>query len=175
MQQNHNLETTTDGINIERLVHVGRVTKVVKGGRIFGFTALTVVGDGKGRVGIGRGKAKEVPVAIQKAMESARKGMRRIELNGDTLFHEIVLKQGATKIFMKPAAEGTGIIAGAAMRAVFEALGVKNVLAKVMGSTNPANVVHLTIEALSQCHSPEEIAEKRGKTVKELRSRKKSS
>lgn len=168
MQQNYSLETKSDGIDIERLVKVGRVTKVVKGGRVFGFTALTVVGDGQGRVGVGYGKAKEVPIAIQKAMESARKNMKRIELNGDTLFHPISVKEGATRIFMKPAAEGTGLIAGAAMRAVFEALGVKNVLAKVIGSSNSANVVRLTIDALSRSHSPDEIAEKRGKTVQEI-------
>lgn len=161
------LETKSDGIN-EQLVHVGRVSKVVKGGRIFSFTALTVVGDGNGRVGVGSGKAREVPVAIQKAMENARRNMIYVELNGDTLFHEVNEKLNATKIFMKPAAEGTGIIAGAAMRAVFEAVGIKNVLAKVMGSTNPINVVKATLHALQQCRSPEEIAEKRGKTTDDI-------
>ncbi len=161
-------ETTSDGIGIERLVNVNRVAKVVKGGRIFSFTATTVVGDGNGKVGVGCGKAREVPVAIQKAMESARRNMKYIELDGDTLFHEINSKCGATKIFMKPAADGTGIIAGAAMRAVFEALGVKNVLAKVMGSTNPINVVKATLHALTESCSPESIAEKRGLNVEEI-------
>lgn len=160
-------DTQTDGL-IEKLVAVTRNSKVVKGGRIFSFAALVVVGDGKGRVGIGRGKAREVPVAIQKAMEAARKSMVDVSLNGDTLWYAINHKFGATKVFMQPASPGTGIIAGGAMRAVFEVLGVHNVLAKTYGSTNPVNVVHATINGLNEMKSPEEFARKRGKTVEEI-------
>lgn len=157
----------SDGFQ-EKLVTVSRNTKVVKGGRIFGFSALTVVGDGNGRIGVGRGKAKEVPVAIQKAMESARRNLVRIELNGTTLFHQIKARHGSSKIIMLPAAEGTGIIAGNAMRAVFEVLGVQNVLAKCIGSTNPVNVVYATIRGLQSMVSPETIAAKRGKSIAEV-------
>jgi small subunit ribosomal protein S5 len=150
--------TKSDGM-LEKLVAVSRNAKVVKGGRIFSFAAITVVGDGKGRIGIGRGKAREVPVAIQKALESARKNMIHTQVYGH---------HGATKVFMKPASEGTGIIAGGAMRAVFEVLGVKNVLAKIVGSANPINVVRATLNALQQLKSPEHIAAKRGKTVEEI-------
>src|SRR3990167_1596360 len=153
---------------IEKLVTVQRNAKVVKGGKIFSFAAVTVVGDGKGRVGIGRGKAREVPVAIQKSLDNARKNMCHVVLKGDTLHHEIVGKHGATRVFMKPASEGTGIIAGGAMRAVFEVLGVKNVLAKIGGSTNPINVVRATLKALSSVSLPEMIAAKRGKTFEEI-------
>src|SRR3990167_2164703 len=159
--------TKSDGY-IEKLVHVSRNTKVVKGGKIFTFGAVTVVGDGKGRVGIGRGKAREGPVAIQKALEDARKNMRQVVLKGDTLHHAIVGKHGATRVLMKPASDGTGIIAGGAMRAVFEVLGVKNVLAKIGGSTNPINVVRATLNALQSISPPEYFAAKRGKTVEEL-------
>lgn len=152
----------------EKLVAVNRVAKVVKGGRQFGFTALTVVGDGKGRVGFGRGKAREVPVAIQKAMEKARKNMININLNGDTLQYAITAEHGAAKVFMKPASEGTGIIAGGAMRAVFEVAGVHNVLAKCIGSNNPINVVRATIRGLDEMTSPEAVAAKRGKNVKDI-------
>jgi small subunit ribosomal protein S5 len=140
----------------------------VKGGRIFSFTALVVVGDGHGRIGIGLGSAREVPVAIQKSLENARRNMVRVDLNGTTLYHEIFVRYGATKIFMKPASEGTGIIAGGGMRAVFEVLGVKNVLAKTIGSSNPVNVVKATLKGLQKMTSPEAIAEKRGKTVSEI-------
>ena len=157
----------TDGLQ-EKLVAVERNSKVVKGGRIFSFSASVVVGDGNGRIGIGRGKAREVPVAIQKAMENARKKMRTFDLNGRTLFHEIVGRHGATKVFMKPASEGTGIIAGGAMRPVFEVLGVENVLAKIIGSPNPDNVMLATINGLANIASPESIARKRGKTVEEI-------
>lgn len=153
---------------IEKLVTVNRVAKVVKGGRIFGFSALTVVGDGKGRVGFGRGKAREVPVAIQKAMESARKNMKTVALNGTTLQYPITARHGAAKVFMQPASDGTGIIAGGAMRAVFEVLGVQNVLAKCIGTTNPVNVVRATISGLAQMRDPETVASKRGKTVDEI-------
>ncbi len=161
------LSTKSDGM-YEKLVAVNRNAKVVKGGRIFSFAAVTVVGDGKGRIGVGRGKAREVPVAIQKALEAARRNMFHVELNGDTLFYEITARHSATKVFMKPAAEGTGIIAGGSMRAVFEVLGVNNVLAKVIGSSNPANVVYATIKGLKDMASPDYYAEKRGKTVEEL-------
>lgn len=156
-----------DGL-LEKLVAVARNAKVVKGGRIFGFSALTVVGDGKGRIGYGRGKAREVPVAIQKAMESARKNMTYIELNGGTLWHEVIGRHGSTRVFMKPASEGTGIIAGGAMRAVLEVLGVHNVLAKTIGSSNPNNVLLATIDGLQRMANPEYVAEKRGKTVEEI-------
>lgn len=154
---------------LEKLVHVNRVAKVVKGGRIFGFTALTVVGDGDGRVGFGRGKAREVPIAIQKAMERARRNMINIALNDDnTLQYPIISKHGAAKVYMQPASEGTGIIAGGPMRAVFECVGIHNVLAKSNGSTNPVNVVIATIKGLKEMRSPEQIAAKRGKTIEEI-------
>lgn len=153
----------------EKLVAVRRVAKVVKGGRQFGFSALTVVGDGKGRVGFGSGKAREVPAAIQKAMENARRNMKRINLNGGTLQHPVMSEHGAAKVFMQPASPGTGIIAGGAMRAVFEVLGVHDVLAKCIGSTsNPVNVVRATMKGLIEMASPEEVARKRGKTVEEI-------
>jgi small subunit ribosomal protein S5 len=160
--------TKSDGM-LEKLVAVSRNAKVVKGGRIFSFAAITVVGDGKGRIGIGRGKAREVPVAIQKALESARKNMVSVVLKDEGTIHTQVFgTHGATRIFMKPASEGTGIIAGGAMRAVFEVLGVKNVLAKIVGSANPINVVRATLNALQQLKTPEYIAAKRGKTVEEI-------
>jgi small subunit ribosomal protein S5 len=152
----------------EKLVAVNRNAKVVKGGKIFSFAAVTVVGDGNGRVGIGRGKAREVPVAIQKSLENARKNMRHVVLKGDTLHHQVTGKHGATWVLMKPASDGTGIIAGGAMRAVFEVLGVKNVLAKIGGSTNPVNVVRATIRALSSITTPEYVAAKRGKSIPDL-------
>ena len=152
----------------ERLVQVNRVAKVVKGGRIFGFTALTVVGDGKGRVGFGRGKAREVPAAIQKAMESARRNMINVDLDGTTIQYPVKARHGASKVYMQPASEGTGVIAGGAMRAVLEMAGVHNVLAKCYGSTNPVNVVRATINGLKAMKSPEEIAAKRGKSVEDI-------
>ena len=153
----------------EKLVAVNRVAKVVKGGRIFGFTALAVVGDGAGKVGLGRGKAREVPVAIQKAMENARRNMEDISLNEDTLQYAVVGEHGAAKVYMQPASQGTGIIAGGPMRAVFEVVGVHNVLAKCIGTTNPVNVVRATINGLKNMSSPEFMAAKRGKTVEEIR------
>ncbi len=153
---------------LEKLVNVNKVSKVVKGGRIFGFTALTVVGDGNGRVGFGHGKAREVPVAIQKSMEAARREMVDVELNGTTIWYAVQERHGASIVYMQPASEGTGIIAGGAMRAVLEAAGVQNVLAKCYGSTNPVNVVRATFETLLNMRSPEMVAEKRGKTVEEL-------
>ncbi len=157
-----------DGDLQEKLVQVNRVAKVVKGGRIFGFTALTVVGDGNGRVGFGRGKAREVPVAIQKAMEQARRNMITVELNGTTLQYPVKARHGASKVYMQPASEGTGVIAGGAMRAVLELAGVHNVLAKCYGSTNPVNVVRATINGLAGMTSPEDVAAKRGKTVADI-------
>jgi small subunit ribosomal protein S5 len=157
---------STDSYN-EKLVNVRRVAKVVKGGRIFSFCALVVVGNGK-KIGFGLGKAREVPDAIKKAMEAARRNLIPVELNEGTVFCETFAKHGATRVFMKPAREGTGIIAGGAMRAVFEVIGVRNVLAKVVGSSNPINVVRATVKGLQQIVSPEAIAEKRGKTVEEI-------
>ncbi|MFT7219540.1 MAG: small subunit ribosomal protein S5 [Candidatus Azotimanducaceae bacterium] len=154
----------------EKLVEVNRVAKVVKGGRIFGFTALTVVGDGNGRVGFGRGKAREVPLAIQKAMEAARRNMIQVDLKGSTIQYPITSSHGASKIYMQPASEGTGVIAGKTMRAVLEVAGVHNVLAKSYGSTNPVNVLRATFKGLQNMRSPENIAEKRGKTVEEITS-----
>ncbi|MCP5208656.1 MAG: 30S ribosomal protein S5 [Hahellaceae bacterium] len=152
----------------EKLVQVNRVAKVVKGGRIFGFTALTVVGDGNGRVGFGRGKAKEVPVAIQKAMDAAKKNMIHVALNGSTLQYPVKARHGASKVYMQPASEGTGIIAGGAMRAVLEIAGVHNVLAKCYGSTNPVNVVRATFNGLKSMAAPEDVAARRGKTIEEI-------
>ncbi len=152
----------------EKLVSVRRVAKVVKGGRIFAFSALTVVGDGNGRVGFGSGKAREVPAAIAKAMESARRNMRRVSLKGGTLQHPITARHGAAKVHMQPASDGTGIIAGGAMRAVFEVIGVRDVLAKCIGSSNPVNVVRATITGLTEMQSPESVAAKRGKKVEEV-------
>jgi len=153
---------------LEKLVAVNRVAKVVKGGRQFGFSALTVVGDGNGKVGFGTGKAREVPIAIQKAMESARKSMIDVKLKGTTLQHPIVGRHGAAKVYMQPASDGTGIIAGGAMRAVFEMVGVQNVLAKCIGTNNPINVVRATLNGLQQMADPEYVAAKRGKTVEEI-------
>jgi small subunit ribosomal protein S5 len=156
-----------DGM-LEKLVAVNRVSKTVKGGRQFTFTALTVVGDGAGKVGFGYGKAREVPVAIQKSMEYARRALVEVELNNGTLWYPIKANHGAAKVFMQPASEGTGVIAGGAMRAVLEAVGVKNVLAKATGSRNPINLVRATIKGLKAAHSPRQIAAKRGKSVEEL-------
>ncbi|MEM6820245.1 MAG: 30S ribosomal protein S5 [Pseudomonadota bacterium] len=153
---------------VEKLVAVNRVAKVVKGGRQFGFTALTVVGDGNGSVGFGYGKAREVPIAIQKAMQAARKNLAKVHLRDDTLQYEIKGRHGATRVYMQPASEGTGVIAGGAMRAVFECAGVRNVLAKSYGSRNPINVVRATINGLRNIHSPASVAAKRGKTVEEI-------
>ena len=152
----------------EKLVSVNRVSKVVKGGRQFGFTALTVVGDGAGRVGYGYGKARELPLAIQKSMQAARNNLNSIHLKDETLQYELRGRHGATRVFMQPASEGTGIIAGGAMRAVFECAGVRNVLAKSYGSRNPINVVRATVEALVNMHSPQDVARKRGKSVEEI-------
>lgn len=156
-----------DGLE-ERLVAVNRVAKVVKGGRQFGFTALTVVGDGNGKVGIGYGKAREVPLAIRKAMEKARKEMKQVPLKDGTLHYPVVGRHGAAKVFMQPASVGTSIIAGGAMRAVFEVVGIKNILSKCIGSKNPINVVQATVNALCSMQEPDYIAAKRGKTIEEV-------
>ena len=163
----HNREEIDDGM-IEKLIAVNRVSKTVKGGRQFTFTALTVVGDGNGKVGFGYGKAREVPVAIQKSMEYARKGMSNVELDNGTLWHAVKSGHGAAKVYMQPASEGTGVIAGGAMRAVLEAVGVKDVLAKATGSRNPINLVRATVKGLSEMQSPTRIAAKRGKKVEEI-------
>ena len=163
-----NLPESNDGLQ-EKLVSVNRVAKVVKGGRLFGFTALTVVGDGNGKVGFGYGKAREVPNAVTKAMEQARKNLQNVQLKDGTLFYAMHARHGATRVYMQPASEGTGIIAGGAMRAVLEVAGVKNVLAKSYGSRNPINVVRATLNALTGYSSPHQIAAKRGKTLEEIR------
>ena len=150
------------------MVSVNRVTKVVKGGRVLGFAALAVVGDGDGGIGMGKGKAREVPVAIQKAMEEARRKLFKVSLRDGTLQHAVVGVHGAAKVFMQPASEGTGIIAGGPMRAIFEVMGVTDILAKCIGSTNPYNVVRATLNGLAAMNSPAEIALKRGKTVEEI-------
>jgi small subunit ribosomal protein S5 len=159
---------SSDGY-IEKLVAINRVAKVVKGGRQFGFTALAVVGDGNGRVGLGYGKAREVPLAIQKAMEKARRDMRTVPLNDGTLQYALMGRHGAARVYMQPASEGTGIIAGGAMRAVFEAVGVHNVLAKIIGTNNPINVVRATINGLTGMQTAESVAAKRGKSVAEIK------
>ena len=160
-------EDRGDGL-IEKMISINRVTKVVKGGRIMGFAALTVVGDGDGRIGMGKGKSKEVPVAVQKSMEEARRKMVKINLKNGTLHHTVIGRHGAAKVYMQPASEGTGIIAGGAMRVVFEAVGVHNILAKCIGSSNPYNVVRATLNGLQALNSPSEIAAKRGKTIEEI-------
>ncbi|TRX53116.1 30S ribosomal protein S5 [Thalassomonas sp. M1454] len=163
-----NVENTQQSEFAEKLIAVNRVSKVVKGGRIFSFTALTVVGDGNGRVGFGYGKAREVPAAIQKAMEKARRNIVNIDLKGTTLQHSVNGKHSGSKVYMQPASDGTGIIAGGAMRAVLEVAGVQNVLSKVYGSTNPINVVRATIGALANMKSPETVAAKRGLNVSDI-------
>jgi small subunit ribosomal protein S5 len=160
-------EDKGDGLR-EKMISVNRVTKVVKGGRIMGFAALTVVGDGDGKIGMGKGKSKEVPVAVQKAMEAARRNMIKVSLRRGSVHHTVEGRHGATRVLIQPASDGTGIIAGGAMRAVFEVVGVTNVLAKTFGPTNPYNVVRATLAALSNVYSPAEIAAKRGLTVEQL-------
>ncbi len=160
-------EERSDGLR-EKMISVNRVTKVVKGGRILGFAALTVVGDGDGGIGMGKGKAREVPVAVQKAMEEARRRLVKVSLKNGTLHHSVIGEHGAAKVLIQPASDGTGIIAGGPMRAVFEVMGVQNVLAKCFGSTNPYNVVRATLDALTSMNTPAEIAAKRGKTVEEI-------
>ena len=153
---------------LEKLVAVNRTSKTVKGGRQFGFTALTVVGDGAGRVGFGFGKAREVPVAISKAMAAARKNMVNVSLRNETLHYAVKGSHGATRVLMQPASDGTGVIAGGGMRAVLECAGVRNVLAKSYGSRNAINVVRATVKALASVRSPEDIAAKSGKSLEEI-------
>src|SRR5258707_1915887 len=155
----------------EKMVSVNRVTKVVKGGRILGFAALTVVGDGDGAVGMGKGKAREVPVAVQKALEEARRKMFRVTLKNGTLQHGVIGRHGASKVIMQPASEGTGIIAGGPMRAVFEVMGVTNVLAKCIGSTNPYNVVRATLDRVERMNTPAQIAAERGQSIQAINNR----
>jgi small subunit ribosomal protein S5 len=156
-----------DGLR-EKMIAINRVTKVVKGGRIMGFAALTVVGDGDGRIGMGKGKSKEVPVAVQKAMEEARRKMIKVTLKNGTLQHTVTGQHGASKVMIMPAKEGTGVIAGGPMRAIFEVMGIVNVVAKSNGSTNPYNMVRATLDGLSKMSTPSEIAAKRGKSVEEI-------
>ena len=165
--QQQQQEDRGDGLQ-EKMIAVNRVTKVVKGGRILSFAALTVVGDGDGGVGMGKGKAREVPVAVTKAMDEARRRMVKVSLKNGTFHHAVIGRHGASRVLIQPASEGTGIIAGGAMRAVFEVMGVHNVLAKCLGSTNPYNVVRATLDGLAQMMTPSEIAAKRGKTVAEI-------
>lgn len=153
---------------IEKLISVNRVTKVVKGGRIMAFAALTVVGDNDGGIGMGKGKSKEVPVAVQKSVNDAKRSMVKVSLNNGTVHHDVSAKHGSTVVFIQPAKEGTGIIAGGAMRQVFDAVGIRNITAKVRGSTNPYNVVRATIKALEKMSTPSDIAAKRGKTVADI-------
>ena len=160
-------EGNDDGLK-EKMIAVNRVTKVVKGGRTLSFAALTVVGDGDGRVGMGKGKAKEVPVAVQKAMESARRNLKKIPLKNGTIYHNVRGAHGAAKVLMAPAAAGTGIIAGGPMRAVFEVLGVTDIVAKSLGSSNPYNMVRATLDALHNSTTPAAVAAKRGKSVEEI-------
>ena len=160
-------EEQDDGIR-EKMIAVNRVTKVVKGGRILGFAALTVVGDGDGRIGMGKGKSREVPVSVQKAMNQARRAMEKVPLRNGTIFHAVEGHHGASRVMLHPAPEGTGVIAGGPMRAIFDVMGIRNIVAKSHGSSNPYNMVRATLDALSKLRSPSEIAAKRGKTVEEL-------
>lgn len=165
--QGKGAEGPEDGLR-EKMIAINRVTKVVKGGRILGFAALTVVGDGDGSVGMGKGKSKEVPAAVQKAMEEARRNLKKVALKNGTLHHKVVGQHGASSVMMLPAPKGTGIIAGGPMRAVFEVMGVTDVVAKSHGSTNPYNLVRATLDALTHCSTPAQVAAKRGKTVEEI-------
>ena len=160
-------EERGDGLR-EKMIAINRVTKVVKGGRVMGFAALVVVGDGDGRVGMGKGKAREVPISVQKAMDEARRKLVKINLKNGTLHHAVTGRHGSARVYMQPASDGTGIIAGGPMRAIFEVMGVTNVLAKIIGSTNPYNVVRATLNGLQAMNSPSDVAAKRGKTVEEI-------
>ena len=165
--KNQSAEERDDGFR-EKMIAVNRVSKVVKGGRTMSFAALSVVGDGDGRIGMGKGKAREVPVAVQKAMEQARRDLFKVSLKNGTLHHTVVGKHGASKVLLSPAAEGTGVIAGGPMRAIFDVMGVRNVVAKSLGSTNPYNLVRATLNGLRASSTPSDIAAKRGKTVEEI-------
>jgi len=172
MNNSFDQSTKTDGL-VEKLVSVRRTAKVVKGGRIFNFSATTVIGDGKGKIGVGRGKAREVPQAIKKALEKARRNMVQVQLCDGTIHHAIKANHGASIVVMQPAPEGKGILAGGAMRAVFEVAGVQNISAKCLGSTNPVNVVWATLKGLQEIRSPEQIAQKRGLRVEDVLGEKK--
>lgn len=165
--KNQSAEERDDGFR-EKMIAVNRVSKVVKGGRTMSFAALSVVGDGDGRIGMGKGKAREVPVAVQKAMEQARRDLFKVSLKNGTLHHTVVGKHGASKVLLSPAAEGTGVIAGGPMRAIFDVMGVRNIVAKSLGSTNPYNLVRATLNGLRASSTPSEVAAKRGKTVEEI-------
>ena len=167
MQAKVATEERDDGLR-EKMIAVNRVTKVVKGGRILGFAALTVVGDGDGRVGMGKGKSREVPLAVQKAMDEARKNMIVVKMKGGTFYHSVIGKHGASSVLISPAEKGTGIIAGGPMRAIFEVMGVSDVVAKSFGSTNPYNLVRATLRGLSMMYAPAEIARKRGMTIEQI-------
>tara|TARA_A100001015_G_scaffold271709_1_gene325584 strand:+ start:11 stop:529 length:519 start_codon:yes stop_codon:yes gene_type:complete len=167
MQAKVATEERDDGLR-EKMIAVNRVTKVVKGGRILGFAALTVVGDGDGKVGMGKGKSREVPLAVQKAMDEARKNMISVRMKGGTFYHSVIGKHGASSVLISPAEKGTGIIAGGPMRAIFEVMGVSDVVAKSFGSTNPYNLVRATLNGLETMYSPGEIAKKRGMTIEEI-------
>ena len=167
MQAKVATEERDDGFK-EKMIAVNRVTKVVKGGRILGFAALTVVGDGDGKVGMGKGKSREVPLAVQKAMDEARKKMISVRMRGGTFFHSVIGKHGASSVMISPAEKGTCIIAGGPMRAIFEVMGVSDVVAKSFGSTNPYNLVRATLNGLNMMYSPGEVAKKRGMTVEEI-------
>jgi len=167
MAKAREIQERGDGM-IEKMIDVNRVTKVVKGGRIMAFSALTVVGDGDGSIGMGKGKSKEVPVAAQKAMEQARRTLVKIPLKNGTLHHQVVGKHGATTVFMQPAKDGTGVKAGGPMRAIFDAMGIHNISAKVHGSTNPYNIVRATLDGLMKVQTPSDIAAKRGLTVEQI-------
>lgn len=160
-------EERGDGLR-EKMIAINRVTKVVKGGRVMGFAALVVVGDGDGRVGMGKGKAREVPISVQKAMDEARRKLVKISLKNGTLHHAVMGRHGSARVYMQPASDGTGIIAGGPMRAIFEVMGVTNVLAKIVGSTNPYNVVRATLNGLQSMNTPADVAAKRGKSVEEI-------
>ena len=160
-------EERGDGLR-EKMIAINRVTKVVKGGRVMGFAALVVVGDGDGRVGMGKGKAREVPVSVQKAMDEARRKLVKINLKNGTLHHAVIGRHGSARVYIQPASDGTGIIAGGPMRAIFEVMGVTNVLAKIIGSTNPYNVVRATLNGLQAMNTPSDVAAKRGKTIEEI-------
>jgi len=156
-----------DGLK-EKMIAVNRVTKVVKGGRILGFAALTVVGDNDGRVGMGKGKSKEVPAAVQKAMEEARRNMIKVSLKNGTIHHTVHGRHGAANVMMIPAPKGTGIIAGGPMRAVFEVMGITDIVAKSHGTSNPYNMVRATLDALKRSTTPSEVAAKRGKNIEDI-------
>lgn len=168
MANNKNNQYSEENDFIEKLVNIRRVVKVVKGGRIFGFSALMVVGDGKGKVGYATGKSREVPIAIQKATDKAKKSMKLVSLENNTIYYSIVSSVGAAKVYMQPASDGTGVIAGGPMRSVLEAVGVHNILAKCNGTRNSISVVRATIEGLSKMSSPANIAAKRGKSIEQI-------